>query len=210
MSVITDYPSLFNMSKIMDFFESSKMEQYNLEHCNVDHCKVDHCKVDYINNLNLNTLKQCRAGVIVYTIYKSKMYFILGIDTESGNITDFGGGISMKRENALTGGLREFSEETLGVFGNVDVEEIKNCVAVYDSKNIIIFLPFDVNIQSKYTEFLKRVKQVKNPEVKDLSILNKRQFLSLIEGKDIDGTTMYDKIRKLLYSGKEKNLMRYL
>ena len=170
----------------------------------------NNCSVEYVKTLNLNTFKPLRSGVIVYTIYKGKTYFILGIDTASGNITDFGGGISFKRENALTGGLREFSEETLGVFGNIDVEEIKNCIAVYNEKEIIIFVPFEINIKSKYLEFINRVKQVENPEVIDLSVLSKKQFISLIDGKDVNGVTMYDKIRNLLSLGKNKNFIRYL
>ena len=170
----------------------------------------DNCKVEYVRKLNLNTFRPLRAGVIVYTIYKGKTYFILGIDTASGNITDFGGGISFKRENAITGGLREFSEETLGIFGSIDVDEIKNCVSVHNDKEVIIFVPFKINIESKYLEFMSRVKQVENPEVMDLFILNKKQFISLIDGRDINGITMYDKIRNLLSLGKNKNFIRYL
>src|SRR5437762_557673 len=92
-------------------------------------CKVSSCKINYIKDIDINKLKSSRSGVIVYTVYKNKTYFILGIDTKSGDITDFAGGVSLKKENVLEGGLRELAEESLGIFGEISVEEIKNYLA---------------------------------------------------------------------------------
>ena len=166
--------------------------------------------VDHVKNIDFNKVKPSRSGIIVYTRYQGKTYFILGIDTVSGDITDFGGGVSVKTENAITGGLREFSEESLGIFGEITIEELKRCVCVYDESNIIIFVPIKIDISRKYYEFINRLKLIKYPEVKDLSILDTKEFISLINGNDIDGNIMYDKIRKLLFSGKGSGLLRCL
>lgn len=171
---------------------------------------VNNC-VNYIKNIDFNILKPNRAGVIVYTVYKKKTYFILGIDTKSGDVTDFGGGVSFKKENALIGGLREFAEETLGIFGNISINEIGNCVSVYDDNNLIIFIPLQFNIAEKYYEFLERIQYIENPEVMDLKILNKKEFISLINGKHVDGTLMYDRIRDFLSNTKlNSDFMRLL
>lgn len=171
----------------------------------------EECKVDRVKNLNFNLLKPNRAGAIVYTIHKGRVYFIGGIDTKSGEFTDFAGGISYKTDsNALSGGLREFMEESLGIFGDISVEEIGECITVYDQSNLIIFLPLKMNINAIYTEFINRLRYFPQPEVKDLIFLNKRQFISLIDGDEVNGTIMYDKVRNLLSEGRRNNFMRYL
>src|SRR5580765_1728257 len=103
--------------------------------------EVNSCKVNYIKNIDFNTFRPKRSGAIPYTVYKKKIYFITGQDGESGNITDLAGGVSYKIENGLSGGLRELSEESVGIFGEIKVDEIKNCVGVYDNNNLIIFIP---------------------------------------------------------------------
>jgi len=111
------------------------------------------CRVDYIKNIDFMTFRPKRSGVIVYTKYKKSTHFISGIDNESGDVTNFAGGVSYKNknENGLIGGLREFSEESLGIFGYISVDEIKNCLAVYDQNDLIIFIPLNINIALKYT-----------------------------------------------------------
>ena len=171
----------------------------------------ENCEVNRVKDLDLNKFKPTRAGVIVYTVYKRKVYFIGGIDTKSGEFTDFGGGVSYKTDqNALTGGLRELSEESLGIFGTISLDEIQECVAVYDENNLITFIPFNINIKSKYYEFMDRLKFCKHPEVRDLTILDKKQFISLINGNNVGGTMMYTKVRDLLANGRKNNFMRYL
>jgi len=169
------------------------------------------CRVNYIKNLDFNSFHPKRAGAIIYTLYKNKIQFVLGKDTDSGDATDFAGGIAIKTENGLAGGLRELTEESLGIFGKITAEEIKNCIAVYDADNLIMFIPIHIDITKKYQEFAYRVKLLKDPEVSDLYIINKRQFISLIKGGSINGTVMYDRVRKLLFGTRNKgNFMRYL
>lgn len=171
----------------------------------------ENCQVNRVKNLDLNNFKPARAGVIIYTMYKGKVYFIGGIDTKTGEFTDFGGGVSYKTDqNALTGGLRELTEESLGIFGAIGLDEIQECVVVYDDANMIIFIPLNIDINSKYLEFLNRLKYFKHPEVKDLNFLDKKQFLALINGDIVDGTIMYVRIRNLLANGYKNNFMRYL
>lgn len=169
------------------------------------------CRVDRIKNIDFSTFKPVRAGVIVYTFHKHKTFFILGIDTKSGDVTDFAGGVSFKKEDPLSGGLRELMEESLGIFGNIRVDEIINCISVYDKENLIIFVPINIDINSKIDEFSFRVKHLRNPEVIKLKILSKKDFVALIDGNSIGENVMYDRIRNLLLSGKNShNLLRSL
>ena len=172
---------------------------------------VSNCKINYIKDIDLNKIKPNRSGVIIYTVYKHRTYFILGIDTKSGDITDFGGGVSFKRENFLDGGLRELMEESLGIFGEISTDEIKNFLAVYDENNIITFIRLDIDIKDKHREFKERIKSVNNPEVKDLKILDKQKFIALCNGSKVSDTVMYDRIRTLLSTAKQEyEFLRYL
>lgn len=166
-------------------------------------------KINYVKDIDLSVVKPGRSGVIVYTIYKGKIYFVTAVDNKTKDITDFGGGVAFKtrNENSITGGLREHREESLGIFGTITAKEIGRCLAVYDNSTMIIFVPLKINLKSKYIEFLNRVKEHPNPEVIDLCFLNKRQFLNLITSDSgastVDGNKllMYHRVKNLLQAG---------
>ena len=75
-----------------------------------------------LHTVDLYHNKQLRAGVIVYVEipgqHKSQLFFCLGLDQRTGDITDFGGGVTKKDPTALHAALREFHEETLGIFAD--------------------------------------------------------------------------------------------
>lgn len=58
-----------------------------------------------------------RAGIIPYCIWKNQIYILMGIDKDSGDLSDFGGGVKLK-ENFTSAAIREFNEETCGIFRN--------------------------------------------------------------------------------------------
>ncbi len=92
---------------------------------------------------DLRKINVRRSSVIPYIIINDSIYFLFGIDTDSGDITDFGGGCK-SNEFALYGGLREFEEESNGIFGPV-YDEIKksNYVALKDRNMATIFVPLE-------------------------------------------------------------------
>src|SRR5258708_15542441 len=95
-----------------------------------------------VKNINLNVVKPQRGGFILYTKKWNEIYFGLGIDTITGEITDWAGGISYKEgydKNVIDGAIREFTEETLGIFGTITYEDVEECLAIYNSSNLIIF-----------------------------------------------------------------------
>jgi hypothetical protein len=73
-----------------------------------------------LRQVDLFKSKQLRAGVIAYIEVpgpvRPQLYFCLGLDQRTGDITDFGGGVTKKDSTALHAALREFHEETLGIF----------------------------------------------------------------------------------------------
>lgn len=144
----------------------------------------------------VNTIRDVpvRAGAIIYTKYHGITYFCLGIDTESGNLTDFGGGVK-KGESIIEGGLRELEEESQGVFGHMVPDDIENTVTFHSYNMAITFIPLEVNPRSVTEMFKQKIKNKENPEVCDITWLNTEEFLESIHGR---GKKLYIRVRKLL------------
>jgi hypothetical protein len=98
-------------------------------------------KIDRVKNIDWSKTSHCRGGIIPYTLINGHLILGIGRDQKSKMLTDFGGWIKWKeKEGTLKGALREFGEETLGVFGHFTEEQIEESVIVYNSKMAIIFL----------------------------------------------------------------------
>ena len=135
-----------------------------------------------------------RAGAVVYTKKDGVTYFCLGVDTQSGNLTDFGGGVK-KEEDVIVGGLRELEEESLGVFGHITPDMISKTVSFYSYNMIITFIPVKVDIERVTKEFNKRLIEKEDPEVCGITWMSTEEFMESIHGR---GRKLYIRVRKLL------------
>lgn len=102
----------------------------------------------YFQNIKDITPRLCchRCGVIPYNILPDNtILFGLGLDSKSKELTDFGGH-SLPYENAVTAALREFNEESLGIFGNINKKSIKNQLAVHNNHDFVIFINLEINL----------------------------------------------------------------
>ena len=102
----------------------------------------------------------------------------------SGNLTDFGGGVKKRDKNSIEGGLREFVEESLGVFGSFSENDVKDCLVVYSEMMMIMFLHLNFDKSKTISLFQERFKQIRQPEIRDLIFLNKDQLFNLINCDD--------------------------
>lgn len=166
--------------------------------------------IDYIKNIDWSQQQQRRSGVIVYTTYGRRVLFLLGIDTQSGNITDFGGGIKLKYETPLSGGLRELREESCGIFGDIEESDVSDHLAIYTNDLVIIFIHIKFDINFIMTEFNKRRDVIPDPEVDSLILMTIDQFESVVKGESINNRIMYVKIQEVLQGAMEQSLMEYL
>jgi len=102
-----------------------------------------------VKNLNMENVKPHRAGVIIYTVINDAVYFGLGLDARTHDLTDFGGGVMYKSDlNPINGALREFREETLNIFEEITNEDIAESIVLYDNRNLIIFIHMDLDPNS--------------------------------------------------------------
>jgi hypothetical protein len=139
-----------------------------------------------------------RSGVIIYTHYKGKTYFCLGVDSTYGDLTDFSGGKKLT-ETIAEGGLRELEEESLGVFGKISPEEIMECLTFYTFNMVIIFVHRNVDMDKIKKNFKSRLgEKIKNQdkvEVSDICWLEKKEFIDSINGK---GKRLYSRVKRIL------------
>ncbi len=104
--------------------------------------------------ISLADIKTIRCGVIPYTIYRDSMgihrlLFLFARDKLTKELGDFGGGVK-KDEFSLMAGMREFCEETHGVFSHIYTtpNDVTNKLAIIDFKRqtpsmAIIFVPLE-------------------------------------------------------------------
>lgn len=132
-----------------------------------------------VKEIDLTTIKPPRAGVIIYTKYNNEIYYGLGIDSVSKEITDFGGGISYKErdKNVILGALREFKEETLGIFGDVHYLDILESPVIYNKQNLIIFKYVDLSpLMIRELFLIAYQEQRRPPEVCDIVWMNTNEL----------------------------------
>lgn len=174
---------------------------YRLITKRIDSTKIRHhhkrdidVTVSLTDDMNVNKETPVRAGGIIYTHFEGKTYFCLGVDTQSGNLTDFGGGVK-KEETIVEGGLRELEEESQGVFGSLTPEDVKNTTTFHSYNMAIMFIPMEVNPYEIEKEFDNRILGKIDPEVCGIVWLDTQAMLESIHGR---GKKLYVRVRRLL------------
>jgi len=148
-----------------------------------------------VKDIDWKMRKPSRAGIIIYSKFQDKVLFCVGVDRKSKELTDFGGGVSYKLDkDALTGAIREFTEESLGVFGGLKPEELQECIAVYTQIMLIIFVPMICNPLEANRLFLSRYTREKVGEVSGLVWMDVESFLTTLYAKK----RFYVRVYKLL------------
>jgi 8-oxo-dGTP pyrophosphatase MutT (NUDIX family) len=126
-----------------------------------------------------------RVAIVPVVVIGGEKFLLFGIDTRTGDITDLGGGLK-KGETLKDGAMREFTEETLGIFK--DLKWPTELSLYYSSGNMIVFFVFVdtsfVHISSKFpTEVIKRSLSNERIEVNSLLWLPFTKFKSMLSCK---------------------------
>lgn len=151
-------------------------------------------------NVDLRRVKPGRAGVILF--YREKGLFGFGVDARYREITDFAGGVVYGKDyNVIRGALREFKEETLGLFGELSEYKVRNCPVLYDGNNLVIFLETlipPVDISKEFLEAYKCALADCDPKNKP-EVCGIRWFSWEEMQKEIRGFFMFGRLRNFLY-----------
>lgn len=183
---ITFKPSEGHIDKPQDIVKKTDIYKYH-HYAKKDFFKNDHLVVrKLVKDIDLVTIKPQRAGVIIYTIFNNQIYFGLGVDTNSGELTDFGGGVSYKDnrdKNVILGALREFEEETLGIF-KISFDDVLDSTVIYNNNILIIFKLMVIDPDMTRNVFLyQHDLSMKNnvlPEVCDIKWVTPTEFKEII------------------------------
>lgn len=178
-------------------------------------------KLARVKEIDWTNVAVTRGGIILYT----DKGVIMGIDAKYEDLTDFGGSIEYDNSandrkkkkiadiNCLTGSCREFYEETLGVFGQLDPLSLEDAPVVMSTGDtmdemLIIMVRADIMWDRSYQLFNERrqrcLENGKSTEMKKIVRLSYADFDSLIAGETVvfKGRTknhkMYEVIRNLL------------
>lgn len=177
--------------------------------------------------------KSSRAAIVPYTAVELKngemeMQFLLGVHADSGDLSDFGGGIK-KYEFDVTGGIRELHEESKGIFANtITPNTVGTCVAAYhpdpatrhrlwgDGGMSVIFVPVDKKWIDTAQSLFEQSELVGGAydEISKLVWLGETDFLDLIHNvgeKDPGGAyTMWSRLRRFysaIYTDELRSLL---
>ena len=88
----------------------------------------------------LAKVQTSRAAVIPYIVKEGMLFLLLGQDSESGDITDLGGGVK-QYESTLEAAFREFEEESDEILGSLRPNDFSCSVALLDNKMGVLFIP---------------------------------------------------------------------
>lgn len=167
--------------------------------------------VDYIKNIDWSQQHQRRSGAVVYTTYADRILLLMGVDTDSGDVTDFGGGVKIKHgEGPLDAAVRELKEESYGVLGEIKKSDISDHLAIYTDELMIIFIHITFDVDAIMIEFNFRRDKMDKPEVDSLILMNIDQFKNLVKGGSVNDRVMYSKVKEVLQGAISKNFMEYL
>lgn len=141
---------------------------------------------DTIHRIDWNCLKPRRAGVIPYVRNGGAYNFALGIDMQTGELTDFGGCVEYIHEkHALNGALREFNEESHGVFNDRFVNNLGDCRIAYSEGMAIVFIEVDVDMDDLSSRFLVARDQSAEVEISSIVWLNMLEFYQLFSNGEV-------------------------
>ncbi len=187
----------------------SPTNRYRLITRRIDENKIRHksrreleVHTSIVKNVKINGDVGVRSGAIIYTHQGGKTYFCLGIDSEYGDLTDFAGGVK-KEENVIEGGLRELEEESQGIFGELEYEDVKNCLTFYTNNMMTMFIRLDLDMKDCKKKFNRSIKKKQGwisvdreeIEVSDIIWLDTQEFLLCINGR---GKTLYSRVKRIL------------
>ena len=147
-----------------------------------------------------------RSGVILYTTYENEVFFFMGMDAKSHQLSDFGGGTKIKSKlNPITEALREFHEETLNIFKKFTVDQIKDNICLFDKENLIILINVNLNIKKTFEKYNDTHKKLissgveKEPEMCSIVIISLDDLKKCFDKKNIIFSPVKILLKKLNY-----------
>ena len=171
---------------------------------NIRHCEssTEHSPISITTAGQAITkqLTPTRGGIIIYTTYHQQIYLGLAVDSQTHDLTDFGGQLYYDSDpDCIAGSLREFQEETMGIFAPLTAEHVAPYTSIHDEANIITFLHLAVHpdqvsaaFLNAHSEHIRKLK--KKPEVCGITWLSMDEFTAAVATPGV----LYQRLQKVL------------
>lgn len=158
-------------------------------------CKAENLEMD----THLCTVR--RAGIIPWKKLNNNTWFLFGLDSSSGDITDFGGTFEYKDKSLLNTAYREYSEESYNSAG-INPDDVGKSLGILcrSTRSVDVFVKYNNSWEKMYDIFYKGRSKDNVFEVVDLFHISAKQLSILLsyEKNGDSGFLFYDKIWNLL------------
>lgn len=134
-----------------------------------------------------------RAGIIPYFVKNNTIFFGFGLDAATAGIGDFGGHVEAKDTDVLDAAIREYQEESLSIFGDLNREILQDCFVLIGPETAEILLPVNKNAMEYCTKFRELIRDNPEHEVQEIIWLTKEQISKIIDNQNFEfaGTQPY-------------------
>lgn len=161
-----------------------------------------------VRDIDWSDRKFIRAGVIPFVEGKGVRFFAFGVENGVAAIGDFGGHREQKDSDALDAAIREYKEEALNVFGEINRDMLQDCYAIEGTDTAEILLPVPGPFYQYTERFHQMVGSNTDHEVQTIIWLSRRQLLVAIDSQEAAyrGTKiyhMYSRIRDTIHMNRE-------
>lgn len=159
--------------------------------------KLPVMSVSRIGDIDLKKITVRRVGVIPYVVVDGKkgersFIFGMGVDTNTSDLSDFGGSLKTRDKTVAHGALREFKEESLEVFCISDKEierSMSKSVILIGKKSCIIFIRVECDpdvICNLFSErrAAKDEDESEEPEMQTIVWMDEKKLRKEIKSKD--------------------------
>ncbi len=146
----------------------------------------------------LAKVRTSRAAVIPYIVKEGILFLLLGQDSESGDITDLGGGVK-QYESTLEAAFREFEEESDEILGSLRPNDFSCSIALLDNKMGVLFIPLSERWYIDAPKFFDSkkglCKKKSHTEIDSLIWFCEEDFKELIQSQG----KMWNKLQKFYH-----------
>ncbi len=153
-----------------------------------------------VRDIDWKDPKYIRAGIIPVIDQGNVRFFGFGVENGVAAIGDFGGHKEKKDYDALDSAIREYQEEALNVFGQLNREMLQDCYVLDGIDTAEILLPVSGTL-TKYNEsFRELLGNNDQHEIQSIIWLSKSQLLTAIDSQEVsfDGVKIYHMYNRIV------------
>lgn len=166
---------------------------YNVFNLQRNNLKQSNSMLKRVRDIDWKNPKYIRAGIIPIIDQGNVRFFGFGVENGVAAIGDFGGHKEKKDYDALDSAIREYKEEALNVFGELNREMLQDYYVLDGTDTIEILLPV-LGPLTQYNEaFRKLLGNNDQHEIQSIIWFSKHQLLEAVDSQAqvFDGVKIY-------------------